>query len=244
MRLRLLFFLFLIFCVVLVLFTETAQGSPSPKKRKGSSGSVSKGSSSKGSNSVSSGSKKTSSSNKKSYKPYKSKASKTNKKSYKPYKSKASKKKFGKNVKKAAAVGVGLYVGSKVAKKLGKAFVKGIFPDYSFEQWRILANKDGWLCRNDRDCSWIDRNLGCDDRGFKISMAKNGWPWRAQLAGQCACADGFVFDKDEGSCVPDLSGLGGLLALGAGMIALVVIMSLVGCCCCCGIVFLIIKKLG
>ena len=143
MRLRLLFFLFLISCVVLVLFAETAHGSPSPKKRKGSSGSSSsgsssKGSSSKGSNTFSSGSKKTSSSNKKSYKLYKSKASK---------------KKFGKNFKKAA-VGVGLlYVGSKVAKKLGKAFVKGIFPDYSFKQWRILANKDGWLCRNDKDCS-------------------------------------------------------------------------------------------
>ena len=233
MRLRLLFFLFLISCVALVLFTETVHGSPSPKKRKGSNGSSSKGSSSKVSNTFSSGSKKTSKSNKSG--------------SYKPYKSKASKKKFGKKVKKAAAVGVGigiLYVGGKVAKKLGKAFVKGIFPDYSFDEWRILANKDGWLCRNDRDCSWIDPSLGCDDRDFKISLASKGWPWRAQLAGQCACAYGFVFNKDEGSCDVDLSFVGDVLAWGAGMIALFVVMSIVGCCCCCGIVFLIIKKLG
>ena len=225
MRLRQLFFLFFISCVVLVLFTETVHGSPSPKKRQGSSDSSSEDSSSRGSSSLD--------------------------ESYKPYKSKVSNKEFGKDFKKAAAVGVGLDVGAKVTKKLEKAFVRRQFatpPDFGFEQWRILANTDGWLCRKDRDCSWIDHNLGCDDREFKISLASKGWPWRAHLEGQCACEDGYTFEKDGGYCEVDLSELGDLLALGAGlgagMIALAVVMSIVGCCCCCGIVYLIIKKLS
>ena len=27
---------------------------------------------------------------------------------------------------------------------------------------------DGWVCRDDKDCTWIDPNLGCDDREFSL----------------------------------------------------------------------------
>ena len=27
---------------------------------------------------------------------------------------------------------------------------------------------DGWVCRDDEDCRWIDLNLGCDNRDFRI----------------------------------------------------------------------------
>ena len=37
-----------------------------------------------------------------------------------------------------------------------------------FEEWKKFAILDGGVCRNDRDCIWIDPNLGCDDRDFNI----------------------------------------------------------------------------
>ena len=39
---------------------------------------------------------------------------------------------------------------------------------YSFEDWDRNARIDGWVCRADVDCEWIDPNLGCDDREFEI----------------------------------------------------------------------------
>ena len=37
-----------------------------------------------------------------------------------------------------------------------------------FEEWDRNAQIDGWVCRADVDCEWIDENLGCDDYEFKI----------------------------------------------------------------------------
>ena len=46
-------------------------------------------------------------------------------------------------------------------------FRKGLFSsdlDYGFDDWYRSAGIDGWICRNDQDCNWIDDHLGCDDR--------------------------------------------------------------------------------
>ena len=40
---------------------------------------------------------------------------------------------------------------------------------FSFDDWSQNANEDGWVCRSDVDCDWIDSNLGCDDREFSNS---------------------------------------------------------------------------
>ena len=37
-----------------------------------------------------------------------------------------------------------------------------------FEEWDRNAQIDGWVCRADVDCEWIDVNLGCDDYEFNI----------------------------------------------------------------------------
>ena len=56
--------------------------------------------------------------------------------------------------------------------QIGKKFSKGIFKfadvDFDFNDWDRHARIDGWVCRNDADCTWIDDNLGCDDRDFEI----------------------------------------------------------------------------
>ena len=39
--------------------------------------------------------------------------------------------------------------------------------DYDFDEWNTGALIDGWVCRNDSDCTWIDERLGCNDYGFE-----------------------------------------------------------------------------
>ena len=201
----------ILLAITLVLFTDDVQGSPSPKKGRGSKGSI-------GGSSGSSfgGSKKPKTSNPNNV-----------------YKSKNSKKSFGKKVAKAAAFGAGAYIGAKVAKKLTKAFSKAVFGAYSYDQWQGYADVDGALCRNDYDCTWIDPNLGCDDREFQITLVKGAWPWKADLVGHCTCQNGFLF-SDDASCVSD-SGMA------IWLIVLIVILVIGGCVCCCCIAFKILS---
>ena len=43
---------------------------------------------------------------------------------------------------------------------------------YTFEDWNRNTYEDGWVCRNDLDCDWIDAQLGCDDREFDLSSVQ------------------------------------------------------------------------
>ena len=121
MRLRLIFLVGVLTASVILLCTSTVKGSPSPKKRGGSSGSKSSGkSSSSGSSSGTRtswfGGKKTGSSSGKSPGSFGG--------GYKPSKSGISKKSFsnGKKWKKALAFGAGAYIGAKVLKKVNISF--------------------------------------------------------------------------------------------------------------------------
>ena len=61
--------------------------------------------------------------------------------------------------------------------KIRKNFNQGLYygdDDYDFDDWNRDAKVDGWICRNDLDCTWIDRNLGCDDRSFSSSQIRVG----------------------------------------------------------------------
>ena len=44
--------------------------------------------------------------------------------------------------------------------------------DYDFDDWNEGALIDGWVCRNDADCIWIDERLGCNDNGFELDQIK------------------------------------------------------------------------
>lgn len=43
---------------------------------------------------------------------------------------------------------------------------------YTFEDWNRNTYEDGWVCRNDLDCDWIDAQLGCDDREFDLDSVQ------------------------------------------------------------------------
>ena len=43
---------------------------------------------------------------------------------------------------------------------------------YTFDDWNRNAQLDGWVCRSDRDCEWIDPFLGCDDREFQLNRVQ------------------------------------------------------------------------
>ena len=264
MRLRLLLFLCLLVAIGLVLFADHAQGSPSPKKRTSSSGGSRGSSSKRTASSITSSKKKSKGSSRGSYyaeilRKRKASSITSSKKKhgsskkrggYKPYKSKASKKSFGKNIKKAVAFGAGAYIGAKVAKKLTKGFAKiakGVFlfsgVNYNLAQWRQFSDVDGWLCRNDKDCDWIDPQLGCHDRSFNIQRVNAAWPWKAQLKGQCTCNDRFIFNQEEGSCGLDPDFFSASATLATWAIAVIIVAVIIGCLCCYGCCFFIKKVL-
>ena len=48
-----------------------------------------------------------------------------------------------------------------------------------FDDWNDAALVDGWVCRNDADCTWIDERLGCNDYEFEsstIRVTDKNWP--------------------------------------------------------------------
>ena len=45
--------------------------------------------------------------------------------------------------------------------------------DWSFNDWNSWRQADGFLCRNDNDCIWLDNNLECQpvrDFGWNINV--------------------------------------------------------------------------
>ena len=57
--------------------------------------------------------------------------------------------------------------------QIKKKFKKSTkFVDYDFDDWERDARLDGWACRHDQDCAWIDEKLGCNDYGFEPSTIK------------------------------------------------------------------------
>ena len=69
-------------------------------------------------------------------------------------------------MKKAAVIGLGAYAGYKLAKAT-KKFAKKVFedPDLDFATWERNRQADGYLCRSDSHCSWLDRNFQCQRVG-------------------------------------------------------------------------------
>jgi len=147
------------------------------------------------------------------------------------YKSKSSSKSFAKkHWKKAVAFGAGAYVGHKLSSKLSGAFTPSIWHyggyngHFGYDDWNRYSRIDGALCRRDQDCTWIDRNLGCDDREFVLGTVRGGWPFKADLIGRCTCENGLYFDNNIGACV------GGMAVW---LIAVIVVAVLIGTCLCC-----------
>ena len=69
-------------------------------------------------------------------------------------------------IKKAVAIGAVAYGSYKVGK-LSKKFSNFGWgntyqPTYGFTAWNTWRQADGFLCRNDNDCTWLDEKLYCN----------------------------------------------------------------------------------
>ena len=78
-----------------------------------------------------------------------------------------------KKLKKAALIGVGVYAGYKLSKATAK-FANRVFedPDIDFDTWNRRREADGFLCRTDNHCNWLDENLECqqvEEFGWTVS---------------------------------------------------------------------------
>ena len=109
-----------------------------------------------------------------------------------------------KHWKKAAAFGAGAYIGYQLSDGIGKLFNPSIYnyngQQYDFNTWDRNARIDGWVCRNNGDCNWLDKHLQCESRGFRMDDINGDWPWKNDLTGRCGCENGYLFDKQNGKC--------------------------------------------
>ena len=80
-----------------------------------------------------------------------------------------------KKVAVVGAVGYGAYkIGQLSSRFSGLRVGSPGYPGYGFNDWNRWRQADGFLCRNDNDCRWLDRNLECDrvgNFGWSISVS-------------------------------------------------------------------------
>jgi len=189
-----------------------------------------------------------------------------------------------KRLKQAALIGAGAYVGYKLGKLKekfsgrdwdqggwdghsssdvhvsigGGSSIHTSQPSYNFQNWNDWREADGFLCRNNDDCKWLDGNLNCEDYELDFSPAA-GWYGgdTVSIKGECACEEGFRWNEGELSCdrlfrpaavpgsrpqpVPQPQPNNGSLAIGA--IVGIIIGILLGMCCCLSIGCIICKKM-
>lgn len=74
-----------------------------------------------------------------------------------------------KTLKKAAVIGAVAYGGYQLGKLSGRfnnyggGYDGGYGGGYGFNEWNRWREIDGFMCRNDNDCNWIDNRLYCQD---------------------------------------------------------------------------------
>jgi len=149
------------------------------------------------------------------------------------------KKKGMSTLKKAAVLGAVAYGSYQIGKMSSGYGGWNNHPrGYGFNQWNRDREIDGFMCRKTDDCSWMDRQLYCQDYelDFSPSRAWFGGDF-ASIIGECACPHGMYFDQREMYCRQNFMGS----TFGIGMIVICV---LVGLCCCCGCLFAANKMRG
>merc|ERR1711971_357954 len=156
---------------------------------------------------------------------------------------KSKKQKAISTLKKAAVVGAvayGAYQIGKMTSRFGSYGWGNNYPGYNFNTWNTWRKADGFLCRNDNDCTWLDNDLECQkvrDFGWSIN---SGWFGGEKPIGECSCDDGFEWDDDDLEC--EVRGWGrGAAYFGMGIIGFIIFI-LIAACCCCGICCFAVKK--
>jgi len=147
-------------------------------------------------------------------------------------------------LKKVAVVGAVGYTAYKIGQLSnrfnGHSFGDNYNPGYNFNQWKTWRKADGFLCRNDNDCNWLDRNLECDrvqDFGWTIN---DGWfGGNEKPVGECDCQNGMRWDDDDLRCENWYAPWYVAIGLSFG---LMVFLFILGGCCCCAVCFFAAKK--
>jgi len=154
-------------------------------------------------------------------------------------KPKSKKRSYAKKAAKAAVAGLAVYGAYKATKAFGKFALspwRG-YSNFGFQRWAGMAGRDGFLCRTDRDCSWMDPRLQCQN--FRVTPIRTSWDsgWfgggkSLDIVGECDCNDGFWFDTEDYDFRCQTNGI---LGLAIWAFAVVVLICCCCCCCCCGL---------
>ena len=141
-------------------------------------------------------------------------------------------------LKKAAVVGATAYGAYKLGKLKGKfGKRKGKFSlkigggDFDWDDYNTWREKDGFLCRGNNDCNWIDSRFYCQD--YEITFTRSPYwfggnaTYRVNIIGSCECPDGMSFDDDEMECQTVLP-IGTIV----GIVFAVILALLCACGCC------------
>lgn len=131
------------------------------------------------------------------------------------------------------------YVGYKLGKLRSRfmvtrpIYLPGAGHGIEFDTWNEWRSSDGFLCRNDSDCNWIDSNLNCQNYTldftprvratlFCVRSRLKKWAMSyipiqgqwfggnvSQTTGVCLCdSDNLFWDDDYLACKAASSGLG------------------------------------
>merc|ERR1711976_37693 len=139
-------------------------------------------------------------------------------------------RKSSSTLQKAAVVGAVAFTGYQVGKMEGKFsnyhWDNG-HSEYNFETWNKWRQADGFLCRNDTDCNWLDDYLECQKVGDFGWSINSDWFGGERPIGECGCEAWYDWNNDNLEC--ELSDHGtymtnGLIGMLIGAIVLV-------CCC-------------
>lgn len=134
-------------------------------------------------------------------------------------------------LKKAAIIGVGAWAAYKVTKATAKFAawgIGGLRPNWGFNDWNRWRRSEGMLCRNDRDCQWLDKNFECSD--YELTFTPSSFWFGgdfAKIRGQCECQDGWDWADNDFRCEEKV-----FLPWVVALIVIAVMSSL--CCCCVG----------
>lgn len=153
------------------------------------------------------------------------------------------KNKMKSNLKKAAVIGATAYGAYQLGKLSGRFSGYGGGYGYGghrygYNEWNRWREIDGFLCRRNEDCNWIDPRLYCQDYELKFTPTAAWFGGDvASIVGECACPRGMVWNDYQVQCETNyFSGTNLLLFILIPILAL-------SCCCCAGI-FLFKKMRG
>jgi len=130
-------------------------------------------------------------------------------------------------LKKAAVIGAVAYGSYQIGKATAR-FAHWSHSGWGFNDWNRWREQDGHLCRNNNDCTWLDRNLECEDYELDFSPVRAWYGGDfAAIVGQCDCRGGMEWDNRELEC--QVPRFGGSLVT---VLVIVLVLGVLGCCCC------------